>query len=142
MSIFPMITPPEPARTDGGELPVCREIAWDFERDIPVFRQGEPVVVSGKEAVRVWIWKALRTPRYQYEIHSWDYGSELESLIGQPLSAALKAAEAPRYLRECLLINPYITALRDVSVGAAGDRLTITGTAETIYGEVDVNAAV
>ena len=142
MSIFPMIDP-GPAEDSGSQtLPLCREVAWDFVHDVPIFRGGEPVVVEGKEALKVWIWRALRTPRFRYEIYSWAYGSEFESLLGQAYSDSIKAAEAPRYLRECLLINPYITAVRDISVTFDSARLTVKGTAVTIYGEADFYAFV
>lgn len=135
-----MIQPPEMSETPGQSLPLCKEVAWDFTRNIPVFRRGEPVVVTGKEAVKVWIWKALHTARYSYEIYSKDYGSEFEVLTGQAYTDTLKEAEAPRYLRECLLINPYITAVKSIACSFSGSQLTVSGTVETIYGEVMIYA--
>ena len=137
MSIFPMIAPEASQGAQAQTLPLCREVAWDFERDVPVFRQGEPVVVTGKEALKVWIWRAIRTPRFRYEIYTWAYGSEFESLLGQAYTGAVKTAEAPRYLRECLLINPYITAVKNIAVSFESAKLTVAGTAVTIYGEVE-----
>lgn len=142
MSIFPMIDPGAAEDNGGQALPLCREVAWDFERDAPIFRGGEPVVVTEKEALKVWIWRALRTPRFKYEIYTWAYGSEFESLLGQAYSDTVKTAEAPRYLRECLLVNPYITAVKDISVAFTQARLTVRGTAATVYGEVNFNAIV
>lgn len=141
MSIFPMIQPPEDAAVASQTLPLAQEVAWDYENDRPVYRRGEPVIVTGKEAVKVWIWNALHTERFRYEIYSWAYGSEFHSLIGQAYTPNLKTAEAPRFLKECLLINPYITAVNNITVEFAGSRLTVTGTALTIYGEVPVYAA-
>ena len=142
MSIFPMIQPvAEPA---GGTqaLPLCREVAWDFVNDIPVFRSGEPVIVTGREAVKVWAWKALHTVRYRHEIYSWDYGSEFEELVGQAYTPILKEAEAPRYLKEALLINPYITAVTNIAVSFSAGRLTVAGAIQTIYGEVEIYVTV
>lgn len=141
MSIFPMIQPPEDAVVAAQTLPLAQEAAWDFVNDRPIYRRGEPVIVTGKDAVKVWIWNAIHTERYRYEIYSWAYGSEFHSLVGQAYTEALKTAEAPRYLRECLLVNPYITAVNDITVEFAGDRLTVAGTVTTVYGEVSVNAA-
>ena len=56
------------------------EVAWDFEAGRPLFSGGKPLVVTGKDAVQVWIWKALMTARARYDVYSWDYGSEVESL--------------------------------------------------------------
>jgi len=140
MSIFPMIQPPAPMEDTLPQLPLCREIAWDYVNNLPVFRRGEPVVVTGKEAVKVWIWKALHTARYRYEIYSWAYGNEFESLIGQAYTPTLKEAEAPRYLREALTTNPYITSVTNIAVDFAGSRLAVSGRVETIYGEVIFDA--
>ena len=142
MSIFPMIDP-GPVEDNGSQaLPLCREAAWDFVNDVPVFRGGEPVVVEGKEALKVWIWRALRTPRFKYEIYSWAYGSEFESLLGQAYSDSVKTAEAPRYLRECLLINPYITQVKAITVSFEAAKLMVRGTAATVYGEVKFDAII
>lgn len=142
MSIFPMIDPGQAGTGQDQTLPLCRETAWDFARDVPRFKNGQPETVAGKEAVRVWIWRALHTPRFRYEIYSAHYGCELEALMGQACGDAVKTAEAPRYLRECLLVNPYITEVRDISAVFESARLTVTGTAVTIYGEVDIYAII
>lgn len=142
MSIFPMIQPASAETAASQTLPLCREVAWNFQTGCPIFRLGQPVVVTGKEAVKVWIWKALRTARFRYEIYTWDYGSEFESLIGQAYTPALKEAEAPRYLRECLLTNPYILAVKNISVSFSAGTLDVSGTAETIYGEVKFSGTV
>ena len=121
------------------ELPLYREVKWDFEKGEPVFRGGEPVVVEGAEAIKTWVWKALVTERARYEIYSWDFGSEVESLIGQPYTDELKRAEAVRYVREALEINPYITEVTAASVDFDNGVLTIDVTADTVYGEVQAH---
>lgn len=136
-----MISPPE-ADSTAGALPLCREVAWDYRRNVPIWRRGKPVTVTGKEAVKVWIFKALMTPRYKYEIYTWAYGSEFESLMGKAYSDRLKSAEAPRYLRECLLINPYITSVTNITVDFVGSALSVSCAAATIYGEVNVYASI
>lgn len=142
MSIFPMVSPPPVDQAAAAELPLARECAWNYQSNQPIYRRGEPVVVEGREAVKVWIWKALHTARFRYEIYSWAYGNEFEALMGQAYTPALKEAEAPRYLREALLINPYITAVTGITVDFSGSRLTVRGRAETIYGEVEIYADV
>lgn len=141
MSLFPSIQPAKMAVESAQNLPLCQEVAWDYQNDKPVFSRGEPVVVTEKEAVKVWIWKAIYTVRYRYEIYTRDYGSEFESLIGQAYTPAVKEAEAPRYLGECLEINPYITAVKNIEVSFDAGRLTVKGTVDTIYGEVEIDAA-
>lgn len=140
MSIFPMIQPQ--ATTSISDLPLYQEVAWDYQKNCPIFRRGEPVIVTGVEALKVWIYKALLTARYRYEIYSKDYGSEFESLIGQAYTPTLKEAEAPRYLRECLIINPYITDIKQIEVSFSDGTLTVSGAAETVYGEVSFHAVI
>ena len=137
MNIFPMIQPQTVEKPT--KLKLYKEIKWDFEKNIPVFKNGSPVIVTGKEAVLVWVWKALQTPRYRYEIYTWDYGNEIESLIGQSFSEELKQSEASRYVKECLLINPYISDVKNITVTFYDNVLHIECTLETVYGEVDLS---
>ena len=138
--IFPAVQP-EAEVTNPDSLPLCREVAWDFERGCPIFSGGHPVEVTGTEAVRVWAWKALMTPRFRHDIYSWDYGCEAESLIGKPFTAEVKENEAIRCVREALMPNPYITDTLKVIADFAlsGTGLTIRCAVSTIYGEVEVN---
>lgn len=138
MSIFPLIQPAL-EETQSDILPLCREIDWDFSANKPIFRHGEPKEVTGADAVAVWAFKALNTERYKYEAYTWQYGQEIGTLIGKSYTDALKESEAVRIVKECLLINPYIKAVRDTSITMDGDHLHIACRIETIYGEVDVN---
>jgi hypothetical protein len=137
MSLFPIIQPQSSDTT--AEIELYQEVKWDFENNIPVFKNGSPVIVSGKEAVLVWAWKSLHVQRYRYEIFTWDYGCEAESLIGQPITEELKQSEAARYVRDCLLANPYITEVGDITASFTDDILSISCTIETIYGEVEMS---
>lgn len=136
MSLFPMIQPQVVAPK---ELQLCKEVAWNYEENKPVFKNGSPVIVTGKEAVFVWAWKALNTPRFRHEVYTWDYGNEAESLIGQPISEEMKTSEAARYIKECLLTSPYISAVSNVRISFTGDVLKASCTITTIYGEADIN---
>ena len=46
-----------------------------------------------------------------------------------------------RYVRDCLMINPYITDVRQIAVEFGGSTLSIRCAVDTIYGEVQVDAA-
>ncbi len=120
------------------ELPMYKEVAWDYENNKPIYRNGSPLITEGAEAVLVWAWKALHVERYTYDIYTWNYGNEIESLIGQSFTNELKIAEAIRYVREALLINPYIESVENVRVEFDEDKLTIECKIITIYGEVDL----
>ena len=136
MELFPIIQPEFVDVSD--DLPLYREVAWNFREGKPMFQNGNPVFTIGLEAVKVWIWKALITQRTLYPIYTWDFGNEVETLLGQNFAEATKSAEATRYIRESLEINPYITEVSNINISFAGSLLSIEVTASTVYGEVDV----
>lgn len=140
MTIFPMI---QPQLAEVKDLPVCRDALWDYEKGVPVFRAGSPVIVQGAEAVASWAWRALRVCRYRHELYTWDYGSELETLMGQAYTAALKQAEARRYVEEALAPNPYIQAVRQIQTKFDGQgKLLIHGTVDTVYGLIQIGGEI
>lgn len=137
--LFPIIQPQAVEPDTELKFPLYKEIEIDFEKSVLVYKNGYPSIITGKDAVLQWALKALRTQRFRYEIYSWDYGSEIESLIGQTYTPELKRAEAIRYIRECLLINPYIIDVTDISIDFLDDLLSIQCKIITIYGEATVN---
>ena len=137
MSLFPIIQPETAEQTV--DLPLCREVKWDYENNIPVWRGGEPVIVSGAQAVLSWAYRALQVPRYRFAVYTWGYGNECESLIGTAYTDELKQAEAARYVRECLLVHPYISEVSEVRVKFDEGALRVSCVLETVYGEVDLD---
>lgn len=113
---------------------VPREYGIDF-----VTGQLTGEIVEGKEALKVWIWLALHTPRYRHYIYTWDYGNEFESLIGQGYSEEYTKTEARRMTEECLLANEHIRGITDFYINMEGDTLTISFTADTLYGSIAFN---
>ena len=143
MSLFPLIEAPDAGTVVSGTLPLAREVAWDFAKDQPIWRSGKPLYVTGAAAVLVWAWNCIHTERFAHDVFSRDYGQDLAGLIGQPYGDEVRQSEAIRKLREALLINPYITAVDQVSVTFEGSRLTISCSLTTIYGEVSfIDAAI
>jgi len=137
MNLFPAIQPQAVESDANRGLYV--EVAWDRNNNTPTYRNGTPVLVTGKEAVLTWAWNAVNTQRFRHEVFTWNYGNDVESLIGRPFTDDLKQAEAVRYIRECLLINPYITEVRDISVEFSGSTLELSCIVNTVYGEVTLD---
>ena len=121
------------------ELPMYYEVGWDYLKDEPLIENNEFVIVEGNEAIKVWIYKAIKTARYQYPIYSWDYGCEISSLIGQKYTKGLTKSEAERYIKEAILINPYVTDVKIIDINFSEDILSVSIQVDTIYGEVNVN---
>lgn len=140
MSIFPFIDPQE-IEVEETELPMAREWAWDFEELDFKLKDGKMYIVEGKEAVKIWLWKLFQTPRYRYLIYSWDYGHELEDLIGLGSSESFIKSEAERFIREAIwpTLNGYVEDIKDILISLNEDRLSIEFTAITPYGEVEIN---
>lgn len=139
-TIFPFIGVPEDyilPKTE--ELPIFREVAWDFEKDEPILEKGDFKIIEKKEALKVWIYKCIKTNRYEHEIYSLEYGTELSELIGQKYTKGLTESEASRFIKEALLINPYILEVNVKSANFNRDILSANVKVSTIYGEVEVN---
>ena len=92
-------------------------------------------IVRGSEAVRMWAWNALRTQRYRHDTHTWDFGSELETLIGQNYSESYTNSRAQKMVEDALLINPHISEITDFVCGPDGDALVMSFTIVTDFGE-------
>ena len=140
MSLFPFISNNvEDIKVDNS-FPLYKEVAWDFKNNIPILENGDFKIVEGNEALKVWIYKAILTPRYNYSIYSWDYGSELMDLIGKAYTPSLTKEEAKRYIKEALLINPYILEVNVINTDFKDGLLSADVKVKTIYeGEVLVN---
>ena len=137
MSLFPFISNADEVKVDNS-FPLYKEVAWDFEKDIPIIQNGDFKIIEGNDAIKVWAYKALLTPRYSYSIYSWDYGSELLDLIGKAYTPSLTKEEAKRYIKEALLINPYILEVTVIDTYFKNDLLSADIKITTIYGESEV----
>lgn len=137
-SLFPFFGDTTVETTVTESLPLYTEAAWDFDNNIPIVEKGDFKIVTGNEALKTWIYKTMKTERFRYLIYSWDYGSELDDLIGQNYTPNLTKAEAIRCIKEALLINPYILNISNVEVSFDKGKLTFSGKVETVYGEMEV----
>ena len=138
MSLFPFISNNVDEVKVDSSLPLYREVAWDFEKDMPIVENGDFKLIEGNEAIKVWAYKALLTPRYNHSIYSWDYGSELMDLVGKAYTSSLTKEEAKRYIKEALLINPYILEVIVIDTSFDNGVLSADIKIVTIYGESEV----
>lgn len=129
------LTNPEEIQTDI-ELPVFRELAFDFETKQLKTRGGLYYYVEKNEALKIWIYFALLVPRFTYVAYSTDYGQEIYTLIGRYLSGELLKSELKRFIEEALLCNPYITSLSDFDITRKGSKIECYFNVNTIYGNV------
>ena len=118
------------------ELPVFKELAFDFTTGQLKTNGGQYYYVEKNEAIEIWIWKALFSSRYTYLAYSTNYGNEIYTLIGRYLAKQLLYSELKRMIEEALLCNPYITSLTDFEVEQKGAKVTCTFSVNTVYGNV------
>ncbi|AKA69831.1 DUF2634 domain-containing protein [Clostridium scatologenes] len=142
MSIFPdyvsnLNTATESSAMATSSIP--KEYAWDFEKNNFLLKDGKFQVVEGKEALKIWMWKALHTMKMTYSIYSNSYGHDLDSIIGQGFSNGLVESEAKRLVRECLSANSHILRTEGFKVNYEEDKLSIEFTAITDQGKVNIN---
>lgn len=96
-------------------------------------------VVEGAEALKVWIWRALKTQLNKYRIHSEDYGNELHEELGHVYNRSIKEQLLYEEIRKTLLVNPYILSVSNFST-TFGDEtyqnVKISFECVTIYGNI------
>ena len=123
---------------DDEELEQQEESQTPKEYEID-FKTGQLTgnIVEGLEAIKIWIWLVLQTPRYRYYVYTWDYGNEFEDLIGQGYTEEYIEAETQRMTEDCLSVNENIQGISDFSVSMANDVLTVSFVVNTIYGDIE-----
>lgn len=124
------------------ELPMFNEYAWDFEQDKFLYDgNGNHILLSGNDALEVWIYKALKTERFSYLAYSWGYGIELKPFVGKVMSVQERYSELKRVITECLMVNPYIKSLDKFEYAQSenGETVTLTIQLTTIYGEMSIS---
>lgn len=117
------------------ELDEFREYAWDFDHNS--FRYdatGKYIVVTRNEAIKVWIYKLLKTERYRYIAYYDDYGLELEKYIGKVPNDGISSSAVYADIKEAVLANPYILAVNNVRFSKESKKIVIQMEYETVYG--------
>lgn len=125
------------ASSDTQDLPSFKEFAWDFEKNCFLYdKSGKHILLEGTEAIKIWVYKALATERYTYLAYSWQYGIEIKPFIGLVMGVQERISELKRMITECLMVNPYILSINDISFSQEGRKATVTIDLTTVYGEV------
>lgn len=96
--------------------------------------------VNGLDSVRQAVYLMLNTERYRYLIHSWNYGVELQNLIGQDPSYAYP--EIKRCIQEALLQDDRITAVDDFAFESRGKKVYVSFTVHSIYGNTETEVEI
>ena len=120
------------------ELPPFTEYAIDLDTLEPLKNGDRLVELNGNEALKVWIFKALKTKRNFYEIHSDSYGNDLDVHIGTVYQESIKNALIISEIKDCLLVNPYILDCYNFELNYNDNNLKVSFNISTVYGESEV----
>lgn len=135
MNIFPFtVDAPELENKDNTELPVFKELAYDYEKNCLLRKGGKPYLVEKDEALQIWIYKAIKTKRFVWPAYTHTYGSEVDAVIGISNDADIIDSEIKRYITETLMVNPYIQELSDFTFFHERDAVIVKYLVTTIYG--------
>ena len=92
--------------------------------------------VNGLESVKQMIYKTLMTDRYKFEIYDWNYGVELDDLIGQPKEFV--KAELPRRIEDALIVDDRVSEVTDFEfTDVDKTTLAVKFTVKTIFGDIE-----
>ena len=95
---------------------------------------------DGLDALKQAIYKVLNTERFEYPIYSFNYGIELEDLLGKdPVYVQI---ELKRRIRECLLRDDRITEVDNFKFEVNGDEIKCTFDVHSIFGNLMVSQEV
>lgn len=95
-------------------------------------------IISGKPALIQWAHLSILTQRYRYTQHTWNYGCEIEDLIGRHYEPDYVQTESKRMITEALTVNPDITSVENVQVENGDTGVHVSCIMRTIYGEAEV----
>ena len=110
---------------------------WGSWSDWTVINMANPFVAAiteDNEAIKVWIYKLLKTERYRHIAYYDDYGLELEKYVGKVPNDGISSSAVYADIKEAVLVNPYILAVNNVRFSKEGKKLTIQMEYETVYG--------
>lgn len=97
--------------------------------------------VDGIEAVKQMIYKTLMTDRYRFEIYDWNYGVELDDLLGKPKEFV--KAELPRRIEDALIVDDRVEEVTDFEfTDVDKTTLAVKFTVKTIFGDIEADKEV
>lgn len=120
------------------ELAETKQFAEDYEIDFATGRLTGNII-TGPDAVAQWARLALNIQRYVYPQYSWDYGSELGTLIGNGYDTDYIESEVSRMVTDALSPNEDIEGIRGLACDFEDGRLAVSFTLVTVYGETEVD---
>ncbi len=122
LSLLPVI--------EGGASRKMGDVTWNLD-------EMSGTKISGLDSLCQAIRVMLEVPRYRYPIYSWQYGSELDTLIGSGFSDVQQ--KAPTMIRDALLRDDRIDEVDSFTVSRTQQRdaADITFTVHSRLGNIE-----
>lgn len=111
---------------------------FDFKNGEFRMKNGNPVVLTGIDALKLWIEKTIRTQLNRYSIYkNRKYGANIEDLvIGKTYGMDFAESELHREIETALLQNEDIYSMDSFSAVNRGSELNLSFTLATSYGAI------
>jgi len=98
---------------------------FDFETGEFVIENGDLTLVSGMENLKQWVTKAVSTPRYYHPIYTWQFGNEVNSLMGVSITSIAARSITDLFIKEALLYDRRIKDVVDVETTVEQGKLFV-----------------
>lgn len=134
----PFLTGNISAASPSNNLPIFTEYDFDFQNECFIFENGKQKIVTENEALKIWSYKCLKTERWRYRAYDNAYGIELEQFVGTHTNNRDSATEIERYIKDALLVNPYIESIDEITASIDGDELTYDVLLTSVYGQFTI----
>lgn len=119
-----------------------KSFSYDFKKGDFVKVDGRLEVIEDKEALKVWITKAIMTEYMRFKIYDdVGYGTVVEDLIGTNFPQAFIEAELQREITESVTRHELIDHLEDFSFERLSDEMLIYFTVITIDGAFEMEVS-
>lgn len=111
---------------------------FDFKNGEFRMKNGNPVVLTGIDALKLWIEKTIRTQLNRYSIYkNRQYGANIEDLvIGKTYGMDFAESELHREIETALLQNEDIYSMDSFSAVNRGSELNLSFTLATSHGAI------
>lgn len=124
--------------------PITRGKAFlfDYKKGDFIYKNGAPITVEGKEALKEWINKLIRTEKFKFKIYeNMEYGISLENLLGSKLPRTFIKSELQRELTEGINKHEDVTGVSSWDFQTEGSRWTIYFRVHSVYGDIEMEVS-
>lgn len=97
-------------------------------------------LIDELDAMEQVVYKILNTERFECPLYTWNYGIELNELIGEPITFVLPELE--RRITEALMQDERITAVDSLEFEISGGAVLASFVVNTIFGDVEATKEV